>query len=121
MKRKVSVLLIAALMIVMMFSVVALAEDDHGADAHSPSMSYESGETPIEDESTTIDSSPIQEGDEIIAEDEEVDSADQEDVEPEETEESESSGGLSVWIYLAGGAVVLIAVIAIAKSISSRA
>lgn len=55
MKRIYTICLIVALMFCMSAGV-CLAEDSHGADAQSASMSIESGEEPIPDESVTGDS-----------------------------------------------------------------
>ena len=75
MRKKLALVLIAVVMMAMM-PVAVFAEDDHGADAHSNSMSYESGENPISDESTTMDPSEVQEDDEIVEDEEDSTVAD---------------------------------------------
>lgn len=75
MRKRLALVLMAVVMLSMM-PLAVFAEDDHGADAHSNSMSYESGENPISDESTTEDPSKVQEDDEIVEDEEDTTVAD---------------------------------------------
>ena len=92
MKRILTMITIAAFMICMCMPIAVFA-DDHGADAHSPSMSAESGEEPIADESTTLEGGGnvvdelVEDDGEVLPEDEDAD---------EEEEEPKEEGGTKV-------------------------
>ena len=100
MKKKIFLLLIVVTMVTMAIPAMAFAEDDHGADAHSASMSYESGKAPIDDESATVDSSQVQE-------DEDQSTADEETVDTDDAGDEVHTFPLAV----VGGIVVIILVL----------
>lgn len=100
MKKRITIITIIALIFAMANIQAALATEDHGADAHSASMSIGSGEEPIPDESVTLDegASNAESGD-----DETVDES-----QPEETTVDESGQTIPIW------AVVVIAALVVA-------
>lgn len=120
MKKLISIITILTL-IMCMSATVSMAADDRGADAHSPSMSAESGEEPIADQSTTEEGG----GDVIDEEPEQVipDEPQEEDV-PAAIEDEEADPGFTFnsrpIIFIAIGAVVLIAVVVAVAKKSSR-
>lgn len=57
MKKTISIIvtMVVILTLLVMPAGSVYAAGNHGADAHSPSMSVDTGENPIEDESTTLE------------------------------------------------------------------
>lgn len=91
------------------------AADNHGADAHSPSMSVESGEEPIPDESVTEPGG----GSGNEADDLELEDA----MTNEEADASDEEGGFEIpfWIYIAGGAVIVAVIVASVSKTKKKA
>lgn len=118
MKKRIFILTLIAMLISTGF--VWAAGNDEGEDAHSPSMSTESGEEPIEDMSTTKDPGvvDIEDGEEPDAGDEEVDAAEEEleeslDEAAEDTEDEELIANIPMKTAAIAGGVVLVLLILI--------
>lgn len=62
-KNILAIFTICMLVMTLSSPVMVMAAEDHGGEAHSPSMSVESGEEPIADMSTTQDTGKVDAGD----------------------------------------------------------
>lgn len=125
--KKLFVIILIMSMVMGLSSAMCWAADNHGADAQSKSMSAESGEEPIPDESVTREAG----GGEVI------DAEPSEDVAEETPEEmlenvseevtDEKSGGLkeatqsnNLKYYVIGGAALLVLIVVIAATAANK-
>lgn len=112
MKKRITIITIIALIFAMTNIQAALATEDHGADAHSASMSIGSGEEPIPDESVTLDEGAniAEPGDDEVADEGQL----------EETTVDESGQTVPIWALVILAALVVALVITLVVKSKKR-
>ncbi len=119
MKRRISkftIITIITCIALLGSSFGVFAANEEGEDSRSPSMSVESGEEPIEDETVTQDDGPQEEEDEVLVQSDEEETSIQEnsgnsEIAKESKPEDKTLFGLSKRIVVLGGAIIAVGVI----------